>query len=68
MHLKTSTPDHKPTQVLADNGLDFDVIFAVAATAKRPWVAFELVQPDTLDQALDNHKKSVVCLKGEFGG
>lgn len=68
MHLKTSTPDHKPAQVLADNELDFDAIFAAATNAKRPWVAFELVQPDTFDQVLDNHKKSVAYLKGKFGG
>lgn len=66
MHLKTSTPEHKPAQVLADNELDFDVIFALAANAKKPWVAFELAQPDTLEQALDNHRKSIAYLRSRF--
>jgi sugar phosphate isomerase/epimerase len=68
MHLKTSSPEHKVQQVLADNELDFDIIFAIAAKNKTPYVGFELDQPAALDQAVENHKKSVAYLKGKFGG
>jgi sugar phosphate isomerase/epimerase len=68
MHLKTSSPDHKVQQVIADNELDFDIIFAIASKAKMPYVGFELDQPATLEQAIDNHKKSVEYLMGKFGG
>ena len=68
MHLKTSSPEHKVQQVLADNELDFDVIFAIASKAGKPYVGFELDQPATLEQAYENHKKSVEYLKGKFGG
>jgi len=40
---------------------------AIAAKNKRPYVGFELDQPATLEQAVDNHKKSVEYLKGKFG-
>ena len=68
MHLKTSSPDHKVQQVIGDNELDFDIIFAIVTKAKMPYVGFELDQPATLDQAIENHKKSVAYLKGKFGG
>ncbi|MCX5733796.1 MAG: TIM barrel protein [candidate division NC10 bacterium] len=68
MHLKTSSPNHMVQQVLADNELDFDIIFAIASKAKMPYVGFELDQPATLEQAIENHKKSVEYLKGKFGG
>lgn len=68
MHLKTSSPDHKVQQVLANNELDFDIIFAIASKAKSPYVGFELDQPATLEQAIENHKKSVEYLKEKFGG
>ncbi len=68
MHLKTSSPEHKVQPVLGDNELDFDIIFAIASKAGRPYIAFELDQPATLEQAIENHKKSVEYLKGKFGG
>ena len=68
MHLKTSSPEHKVQQVIADNELDFDIIFAIASKAKMPYVGFELDQPATLEQAIENHKKSVEYLMGKFGG
>lgn len=66
MHLKTSSKEHKVQPVLGDNELDFDIIFAIAAKNKRPYVGFELDQPATLEQALENHKKSVEYLKSRF--
>jgi sugar phosphate isomerase/epimerase len=69
VHLKTSSmKDHKPQEVLGDNELDFDIIFALAAKHNKRYVGFELVQPDTLEQAIENHKKSIAYLKGKFGG
>jgi sugar phosphate isomerase/epimerase len=68
MHLKTSSPEHKIQQIEGDNELDFDVIFAIAVKNHRPYVGFELDQPATLEQAVENHKKSVEYLKGRFGG
>jgi sugar phosphate isomerase/epimerase len=68
MHLKTSSPEHKVQQVLGDNELDFDTIFAIASKAKMPYVGFELDQPATLEQVMENHKKSIEYLKGKFGG
>ena len=68
MHLKTSSKEHKVQQVIGDNELDFDTIFAIAAKAKSPYIGFELDQPSTLEQAYENHKKSVEYLKSKFGG
>ena len=68
MHLKTSSKEHKVQQVIGDNELDFDTIFAIAAKAKSQYVGFELDQPSTLEQAYENHKKSVEYLKSKFGG
>jgi sugar phosphate isomerase/epimerase len=68
MHLKTSSPEHKAQQVIGDNELDFDIIFAIADKAKMRYVGFELDQPATLEQAIENHKKSAEYLKGKFGG
>jgi sugar phosphate isomerase/epimerase len=68
MHLKTSSKEHKVQPVEGDNELDFDIIFAIAAKNKRPYVGFELDQPATLEQAYENHKKSVEYLRGRFGG
>ncbi len=68
MHLKTSSKEHKVQPVIGDNELDFDIIFAIAAKNKRPYVGFELDQPATLEQAFENHKKSVAYLRDKFGG
>ncbi len=66
MHLKTSK-DHKIQQVAGDNELDFSTIFAIVAKAKMNYIGFELDQPDTLAQAIENHKKSVEYLQAKFG-
>jgi len=67
MHLKTSK-DHQIQMVAGDSELDFGVIFAIVAKAKMPYIGFELDQPATLEQAIENHKKSVEYLRGRFGG
>jgi len=68
IHLKTSGKDHKPQQVLGDNELDFAIIFALATKHSKKYIAFELDQPDTLEQAIENHRKSIAYLTGKFGG
>jgi sugar phosphate isomerase/epimerase len=67
MHLKTSSKEHKVQQVIGDNELDFDIIFAIASKAKSLYVGFELDQPATLDEAVQNHLKSIAYLKEKFG-
>jgi len=68
VHLKSATQDHKTQPVLADNALDFDAVFSIASKNKHPYIGFELDQPNTLDEAYANHKKSIEYLKGKFGG
>ena len=67
MHLKTSSKEHKVQQVIGDNELDFDVIFAAASKAKSLYIGFELDQPATLDEATQNHAKSIAYLQDKFG-
>ncbi len=66
IHLKTSK-DHKIQATIGDNELDFDPIFAIAAKNHRPYIAFELDQPATADEAVQNHLKSIAYLKEKFG-
>ncbi len=66
IHLKTSK-DHNMQAVIGDNELDFDPIFAVTAKHNMPYIAFELDQPPTLDEAIQNHVKSIAYLKEKFG-
>ena len=62
IHLKTSSKDHKTQPVLAENELEFDIIFALMKKYKVPYVAFELAQAPTFQECADNHKKSVEYL------
>ena len=65
MHLKTAK-DHKMQPVEGDSELDFAPIFAIAAKSKMLYIAFELDQVATFDEAMQNHLKSVVYLKEKF--
>jgi sugar phosphate isomerase/epimerase len=66
MHLKTADPSNKAQPVLGENRLIFEIIFWEAVKHKKPYIAMELVQPDTLQQAIDNHAKSVAYLMQNF--
>jgi len=66
MHLKTATKDLKATEVLAESLLIFEIPFWLAMKNKKPYVAIELVQPNTLEEAYANHKKSVEYLLENF--
>jgi len=66
MHLKTATKDLKQAPVLEENILLFEIVFWEATKNKKPYVAIELFPPDTMDQVLANHKKSIAYLKENF--
>jgi hypothetical protein len=68
MHLKTSSPDHKPQKVLGDNELSFETIFEITAKANpSAYIAIELDRPATLEEVIANHAKSVKYLQQKFG-
>jgi hypothetical protein len=64
--LKTSSKEHKAQPVLAENELDFDIIFALMVKYKIPYVAIELPQEATLEASYNNHKKSVEYLLKKY--
>jgi sugar phosphate isomerase/epimerase len=66
IHLKTSSKEHKAQPVLAENELDFDIIFSLMTKQKVPWVAIELVQAPTFQECSDNHKKTVEYLMKNY--
>jgi sugar phosphate isomerase/epimerase len=66
IHLKTSSKDHQVLPVLAENELDFDIIFALMVKYKMPYVAIELPQEATPEASYNNHKKSVEYLLKNF--
>lgn len=66
IHLKTSSKEHKAQPVLAENELEFDIIFALMTKHKVPYVAIEIVQAATLEECYSNHKKSVEYLMKNY--
>jgi sugar phosphate isomerase/epimerase len=62
IHLKTSSKEHETMPVLAENELDFDIVFALMAKHKIRYAAIELPQEATLEASFNNHKKSVEYL------
>ena len=66
IHLKTSSKEHKCQAVLAENELEFDIIFALMKKYKVPYVAIEIVQAPTFQECADNHKKSVEYLMKNY--
>jgi len=66
MHLKTADRDNRAQAVLGENRLIFEIIFWEALKHNKPYIAMELVQPDTLQEANDNHAKSVAYLMENF--
>ena len=69
MHLKTSSPEHKPQKVLGDNELSFETIFEITSKAavSSAYVAMELDRAATLEEVIANHAKSVEYLHRKFG-
>ena len=66
IHLKTSSKEHETLPVLAENELDFDIIFALMVKHKIPYVAIELPQEATPEASYNNHKKSVEYLLKKY--
>ena len=64
-HLKTST-DKKPAQVLNGNEVPFDVFFSSLAKHGKVYIALELANADTLEDAKTNHQKSIDYLLKNF--
>jgi sugar phosphate isomerase/epimerase len=65
-HLKSSNKEHKTTNVLEENELEFDTIFGLLAKNKINYVAFELNQQPKLEDCQNNHIKSVEFLKKNY--
>jgi sugar phosphate isomerase/epimerase len=66
MHLKTATKDLKQSPVLDENILIFEIVFWEAVKNNKPYVAIELFPPDTMEQVVANHKKSIEYLMQNF--
>jgi len=66
IHLKSSSPEHKPLPILGENELAFNIILDLMAKNKVPWVAIELFQAGTIQECFDNHKKSIEFLKKSY--
>jgi hypothetical protein len=62
IHLKTSSKEHQVLPVLAENELDFEIIFDLLVKHKIPYVAMELTQEATPEASFNYHKKSVEYL------
>ena len=64
-HLKTSV-DKKTGQVLNGNEVPFEIFFTLLAKNGKVYVAFELANADTLENAKINHQKSIDYLLKNF--
>jgi sugar phosphate isomerase/epimerase len=64
-HLKTSV-DKKTGQVLNGNEVPFETFFTLLAKNGKVYVAFELANADTLENAKINHQKSIDYLLKNF--
>lgn len=64
-HLKTSI-DKKPAQVLNGNAVPFETFLAALAHNGKVYVAFELANADSLENAYANHQKSIDYLRKNF--
>ena len=64
-HLKSSI-DKKPALVLNGNDVPFDVFFNSLAKNGKVYIALELANADTLENAYTNHQKSIDYLRKNF--
>ncbi|MCE5284125.1 MAG: sugar phosphate isomerase/epimerase [Deltaproteobacteria bacterium] len=64
-HLKTSI-NRKPQTTLNENELPFATYFSALSKEGKVYVAIELANPNTLEEAYANHLKSVDYLKANF--
>lgn len=66
VHLKTSNKEHKVTNVISDNELDFAAIFDILAKAKVNYLAIEIPQQAKFEDCANNLLKSADYLKSKF--
>lgn len=64
-HLKTSI-NRKAGQILKGNEVPFETFFTLLAKNGKVYVAFELANADTLDNAYLNHEKSIDYVRKNF--
>jgi hypothetical protein len=50
--------DHKPQQSLVGNELSFDIFFNLLSKFGKVYVAIELANADSLENAYTNHQES----------
>ncbi len=65
-HIKSSSREHKSTDILEENELPFDVIFPLLSKNKVNYLALELNQQPKLDDCQKNLMKSIEFLKKNY--
>ncbi len=66
VHVKSSSKEHKSTDILEENELPFDVIFPLLSKNKVNYLALELNQKPNLEDCQNNLMKSVEFLKKNY--
>ena len=65
-HLKSSSPEHKTTDVLQENELPIATVFDILAKNKVNYLAIELTQKKSFDECAGNLMKSIDFLKNNY--
>lgn len=65
-HLKSSSPEHKTTDVLQENELPIATVFDILSKNKVPYLAIELNQKKAFDECTRNLLKSIDFLKANY--
>jgi len=65
-HLKSSSPDHKTTDVLQENELPIAPVLEILAKNKVNYIAIELTQKKGFDECAANLMKSIDFLKKNY--
>ena len=65
-HLKSSSPEHKTTDVLQENELPIATVFDILAKNKVNYLAIELTQKKSFDECAGNLMKSIDFLKKNY--
>jgi sugar phosphate isomerase/epimerase len=66
VHVKSSSREHKSTDILEENELPFDVIFPLLSKNKVNYLALELNQQPKLEDCQNNLMKSIEFLKKNY--
>ena len=65
-HLKSSSPEHKVTDVLQENELPIATVFDILSKNKVNYLAIELTQKKGFDECANNLMKSIDFLKKNY--